>query len=62
MSEKFVNRHGKGILQRKCTESPEKTLHQPLFNVFPNEDIGRRTVQLYIEERHMKSVHAQRKL
>jgi len=24
----------------KCTESLEKTLHQPLFNVFRNEDIG----------------------
>jgi len=46
MSEKFVNRHGKRILHflRKCTESPEKTLHQPLFNVFHNEDIGRRIV------------------
>jgi len=42
--------------------SLEKTLYQPLFNVFRNEDISRRTVQSYIEERHMKTVYAQRKL
>ena len=37
-----------------------KAQHQLLFYVFLNE--GRRTVQLYVEERHVETIYAQWKL
>jgi len=39
MSEKFVNRYEKRILQRKHAKTPEKTQHKSLFNIFHNEGI-----------------------
>jgi len=52
MGKEFYNANVQNLLKK----------HQPLFDVFRNEDIGRRTVQPYIEERHMKIVYAQQKL
>jgi len=37
----------------------EETWCQYLFDVFRNESIGRRTIQPYVEERHVETVYAQ---
>ena len=48
----------KGILQLGWAETLEEAQHQPLFYVLRNESLSR-TVQPYVEERHVETIYAQ---
>ena len=48
----------KEILQLGCAEILEEAQHQPLFYVFRNKGLGRRTVRPYVEE-HVETIYVQ---
>ena len=59
---KICIRHRKGILQLGCAETLKEAQYQSLFDIFRNENLGRRMVQPYVEERHVETIYAQWKL
>ena len=64
MSEKFVNRYGKRILQRERAKTFEKTQHKSLLNIFHNEGISLLNDydKSYIEKRYVETIYIQWKL
>jgi len=62
MSEEFIDRYGKRVLQRRRATTRKETRYQSLFDVFGVKGIGRRTIQLHAEEQHVEDVYPPRKL
>jgi len=56
---KNLQTDGKRILQHKYAKTLEKTQHKSLFNVFRNEGVSSRTIQLYVEKRYVETIYAQ---
>jgi len=62
MPEKFTNKYGERILQRRCTENLKKIQRFSLFYVFDVESVSGQAVQSHAQKRHVEDVYTQRQL